>query len=505
MYENPAVFSSKDLSASRRAAQFLMPRIDFSDTGSIELAERLVRDFGVCGFIVFNGDVDLVRKTTRKLASISEFPLFFGCDVERGLGQRVSGGTLFPFAMAQGAIDDEATLRRQAAITAGEMKYCGLNLAFAPVLDVNSEPLNPIINVRAFSDDPALVSKLGGIFAETVQKEGVLACAKHFPGHGATLEDSHARLPRVEKSLERLMESDLPPFEEAIAKRLHCVMPAHVCFPALDQPGVPATLSEPILRGLLREKLGFSGLVVSDSFRMDALGGGEREDENILAALGCGVDIVLDPRDPEGFLKRQSEDEFFQDPARGESLSRIFYAKKLFASGGKEISTPDFERNAEHAREISRRSACVLRGGALRGGKVSVLHFGKEGSDGILDGLCEGLSEKKVTVQKRFRCPETPDLDASSSLVCVLSAAPAAWTENSIVSREMSDYVNSFSSFPGEKILLTFGSPYPAAEFPFFDTVVSLFDSSRAAGRAAAEVLAGERMSTARLPVRIGP
>ncbi len=505
MYENPAVFSSKDLSASRRAAQFLMPRIDFSDAGSVERAERLVRDFAVCGFIVFNGNVDLVRETTSKLASISEFPLLFGCDVERGLGQRVSGATLFPFAMAQGAIDDEATLRRQAAITAGEMKYCGLNLAFAPVLDVNTEPLNPIINVRAFSDDPALVSKLGGVFMETLQKEGVMACAKHFPGHGATLEDSHARLPRVEKSLERLMESDLPPFREAIAKRLHCVMPAHVCFPALDPLGVPATLSESVLRGLLRQKLGFNGLVVSDSFRMDALGEERREDENILAALARGVDIVLDPRDPEGFLERRTEDDFFRDSARAESLSRIFYAKKLFASGGEEIPVPDFERNAEQAREISRRSACVFRGGVLRPGKISVLHFGKEDSDELLDGLCEGFSEKKVTVQRRFCWPETPSLDASSSLVCVLSAAPAAWTENSIVSREIADYVKSFSSFSGEKILLTFGSPYPAAEFPFFDTVVSLFDSSRAAGRAAAEVLTGERMSTARLPVRIGP
>ena len=118
MYENPAVFSSKDFSAPRRAAQFLMPRIDFSDPGSVERAERLARDFCVCGFIIFNGDVRRVRETTRRLASISEFPLFFGCDVERGLGQRVSGGTLFPFAMAQGAIDDEELLRRQAVITA---------------------------------------------------------------------------------------------------------------------------------------------------------------------------------------------------------------------------------------------------------------------------------------------------------------------------------------------------------------------------------------------------
>ena len=503
MYENPAVFSSEEIPSPRRAAQFLMPRIDFRDSASVERAERLVRDFGVCGFIVFNGDVEQVRETTRRLASLSELPLLFGCDVERGLGQRVSGATLFPFSMAQGAIDDEVLLRRQAVITAREMKYCGLNLAFAPVLDVNTEPRNPIINVRAFSDDPAIVSRLGGIFAEVMQKEGVLACAKHFPGHGATLEDSHARLPSVKRPLEQLMETDLAPFREAIEKRLHSVMPAHVCFPALDPLGLPATLSEPILCDLLREKLGFNGLIVSDSFRMDALGGEEREEENILAALGSGVDIVLDPRDPEEFLKRCAEDDFFRDPERGESLSRIFYAKKLFAPGGDKVPSPDFERNAEDAREISRRSVCVLRGGVLSGGEVSVFHFGTDGTEELLGGLREGLSGGGVGLEELFCWPETPQLYGGSSLVCVLSVAPAGWTENCVVPPEIIDYVNKFSSFSGEKILLTFGSPYPAAEFTFFDTVISLFDSSRTAGRAAAEVLTGDRSSTARLPVKI--
>lgn len=504
MYENPGVFSSKDLPASRRAAQFIMPRIDFSDPDSVRKAEILARDFCVCGFIVFNGDVEQVRETTGRLASLSEFPLFFGCDVERGLGQRVSGGTLFPFAMAQGAIDDEETLRLQAVITAREMRYCGLNLAFAPVLDVNTEPRNPIINVRAFSDDPAVVSKLGSVFAEALQKEGVLACAKHFPGHGAALEDSHARLPSVEKSLEGLMESDVPPFREAIAKRLHCVMPAHVRFPSLDPLG-PATLSGPILGGLLRGKLGFSGLVVSDSFRMDALGGEEREEENILAAVASGVDIVLDPRDTEGFLERCAEGDFFQDSARGESLSRIFYAKKLFVSGGEEESAPDFEKNAEEAREIARRSACVLRGGTLRGGKVSVFHFGTEKTEELLGGLREGFSQAGVAVEKIFSQPESPYLTGGCALVCVLSTAPAGWTENSVIPRAVADRINGFSSFSGEKVLLTFGSPYPAAGFPFFDTVVSLFDSSRAAGSAAAAILAGKRIPTARLPLRMGP
>ncbi len=502
MYENPAVFSSKDLSAPRRAAQFIMPRIDFRDPGSVRRAERLAQDFCVCGFIVFNGEVEQVRETTRRLASLSEFPLLLGCDVERGLGQRVSGATLFPFAMAQGAIDDEEVLRHQAVITAREMRYCGLNLAFAPVLDVNTEPRNPIINVRAFSDDPGVVSKLGSVFAETLQKEGVFACAKHFPGHGATLEDSHARLPSVEKPLKQLMKLDIAPFREAIARRLHCVMPAHVCFPALDPLG-PATHSGPILRALLREKLGFSGLVISDSFRMDALGGEEREEENILAAIASGVDIVLDPRDPEGFLKRRAEEDFFKDPARGESLSRIFYAKKLFASGGEEVLIPDFERNAEEAGEISRRSACVLRGSTLRSRKVSVFHFGTEGTEDLLGGLREGFSGGGVAVEKSLSLSETLELRNDCSLVCVLSTAPAGWTENSVIPQAIMDCVNSFSSFSGEKILLTFGSPYPTAGFPFFDTVVSLFDSSRAAGCAAAGILTGDKSSTARLPVKI--
>ena len=504
MYENPAVFSSRNLSAPRRAAQFIMPRIDFRDPGSVRKAELLTQDFCVCGFIVFNGDVEQVRKTTATLASLSEFPLLFGCDVERGLGQRVSGATLFPFAMAQGAMDDEEVLRRQAVITAREMKYCGLNLAFAPVLDVNTEPRNPIINVRAFSDDPATVSKLGSVFAETLQKEGVLACAKHFPGHGAALEDSHARLPRVEKSLKRLMESDIEPFREAIAKRLHCVMPAHVSFPSFDPLGSPATLSEPVLRGLLRGKLGFSGLVVSDSFRMDALGGEEREEDNILAALASGVDIVLDPRDPEGFLEKCADDDFFQDSARGESLSRIFYAKKLFALGGEEVSAPDFDKNAEEAREIARRSVCVLRGGALCGGKVSVFHFAAGDAKELLDGLFGGFSDAGVVVEKSFSWSEAREIRDDCTLVCVLSTAPAGWTENSAIPRAVMDRLRGFSSFSGEKVLLTFGSPYPVADFSFFDTVVSLFDSSCAAGRAAAEILTGERTSTARLPVKIG-
>lgn len=504
MYENPAVFSPKDVPAARRAGRFVMPRIDFGDPGTVGRAEALVRDFGVCGFIVFRGEIEEVRETTARLDALSDFPLLFGCDVERGLGQRVRGGTYFPFAMSQGAADDPGLVRRQAAATAEEMRYCGLNLAFAPVLDVNSEPRNPIINVRAFSDDPAAVSRLGGAFAETLQKEGVMACAKHFPGHGATARDSHVELPVVEKSLESLMERDVAPFREAVAGRLCCVMPAHVSYPALDPGGVPATLSAPILGGLLREKLGFDGIVVSDSFMMDALGGADKEEENMLAAISRGVDVILDPRDPAGFLEKNGKGAFFRDPARVESLARTFRAAGLFAPRKTDVPAPDFEGNRKLAEEICARSACVLRGGALRGERIFLCCFGTAENPGLLDALVAALEEGGKRVERRFSFPENPPVPDGASLLCAVSTGVSAWTRDCFVPDDAAGWIDGFSGFSGEKALLCFGSPYPAARFGFFDAAVALFDSVPGAGRAAAGILLGERTAGAELPVDIG-
>ncbi len=505
MYENPSVLSLKDLSPSRRAAQMLMPRVDLADPDSVKLAEKLVRNFGIGGFIIFNGDIKSVRDLTLHLSDLSEIPLFFGCDVERGLGQRVSGATLFPFTMALGAINDESLARRQAEATAQEMRYCGLNLAFAPVLDVNSEQKNPIINVRSFSDDPKIVAKLGAVFGETLQKQGVIACAKHFPGHGATLEDSHAGAARVNRPLRELEQCDLLPFREVIAAKIHCMMPAHVSFPALDPSGLSATLSQKILRCILREQLGFEGVVVSDSFRMDAVGGESYEGENVMAAFVCGVDIVLDPRDPEVFLSRCASRQFFSGTECRESLGRILYAKKLFVADRQNETLPSFSANQELTQQISRRSACVLKGNPICQKKVSLVFFSTDENKEILFGLAEGLSQKGVSVERTFSFPQSLDVSADCALICVVSTGPAAWTENCSLPPQAVDYVNSLFSHLGEKFLLTFGSPYPADMFPFFDTMISFFDPSRQGGVTAAEVLCGEIKTVSKLPVIIKP
>jgi beta-N-acetylhexosaminidase len=175
-----------NLNMAQKIGQVIMPRIDFNDPNSLPLAKRLVKECEVGGFIIFNGKRDIVTETTRELQAVSEIPLLFGCDAERGLGQIVSDMTLFPFTMSLGAARDEELVYNQAHFIAHEMKECGLNLLFAPVADVNTNPDNPIINIRSYGDEYALVSRLCVAFIKGCQENGVLACAKHFPGHGRT-------------------------------------------------------------------------------------------------------------------------------------------------------------------------------------------------------------------------------------------------------------------------------------------------------------------------------
>ena len=160
----------RELTFEEMSGQAVMPRIDFNKKEDIERAFQLVDKYKVAGFIIFNGEIEKVSGTTAKLQSESEIPLLFGCDAERGLGQIVEGGTKFPFLMSQGAAGDKMLLEQQAEITAMEMKYCGLNLLFAPVLDINTNPDNPIINTRSFSDDKNVVSDLGVIFFQKIKE-----------------------------------------------------------------------------------------------------------------------------------------------------------------------------------------------------------------------------------------------------------------------------------------------------------------------------------------------
>jgi beta-glucosidase-like glycosyl hydrolase len=254
-------------------------------------------DLGVGGFILFGGTTESVRRLTSDLLRRAERPLLIASDLERGPGQQVVGLTEFPPPMALAALGDPAVVRWAGAVTAQEARAVGINWVFAPVADLDILPENPIVQTRAFGDDPDRVATSVRNWIEGCQTAGALACAKHFPGHGRTAVDSHLALPVVTTEAETLRTSDLYPFAVAVESGVASVMTAHVAYPALDATGVPATLSRDIL-GHLRQRMRFDGLVVTDALIMDGALEGRRESDAAVEAVQAGVDLLLYPNDP---------------------------------------------------------------------------------------------------------------------------------------------------------------------------------------------------------------
>jgi beta-glucosidase len=249
---------------------------------------------GVGGFILFGGPAEHVAALTEDLHSKSRVPLLIGADLERGAGQQFTGQTALPPLAAIASLGDVQAVRRAAAVSAREARELGINWIYAPDCDLDIEPNNPIIGTRSFGSDPEQVGEYAGAWIDACQAEGVLACAKHFPGHGRTTTDSHKELPRVEESADIIKQTDLVPFRRAIERGVASIMSAHVAFPALDPSGAPATLSREILTNLLREELQFTGLVVTDALIMEGvLGGGEAE--AVVRAVNAGCDCLLYP------------------------------------------------------------------------------------------------------------------------------------------------------------------------------------------------------------------
>ncbi len=278
------------------------PRWELDNASLQRLLQR-----GVGGVILLGGSAAELRLRTRQLAAWASEPLLLCADVEEGVGQRFEGASWLvpPLALARIHATDPALAldlaRRYGACTGREARQLGLNWVLAPVCDVNNNPANPVINVRAWGEDPATAGALAAAFCHGAQAEGVLTCAKHFPGHGDTASDSHLELPLLPHSRARLEAVELPPFRDAIAAEVAAVMTAHLLLPALDAEH-PATLSRPVLTGLLREALGFEGLIVTDALVMEAIAGRYGASEAAVLALEAGADLVLMPGDADGAI-----------------------------------------------------------------------------------------------------------------------------------------------------------------------------------------------------------
>lgn len=286
-----------------RLAQLIMVRIGSNlppvvvvDDDEARIATLLER-CPIGGLLLFNGTKALTPRALRRLQASSKYPLLVGSDIERGVGQQIRGYTLFPHAAALARSSDGVGFFLESVVP--EAREAGIHITFAPVADVNTNRRNPIIAIRAFSGDPERAAHLTASYVWIAEDSGLLTTAKHFPGHGDTHQDSHDSLPSVAKSLDELRACELLPFQAAIDAGASLVMTAHVAFPQIDPSGLPATLSPTILKNLLRDEMGFAGVVCSDSLLMAGVRDlFDNEGEMALAALNAGVDLLLDVKAP---------------------------------------------------------------------------------------------------------------------------------------------------------------------------------------------------------------
>lgn len=293
-----------DWSVEQLCNQVVFPRLNITDyILNEEYRKRITKlvQNGIGGFCVFGGNIDNNIRVINELQLYSDVPLLFAGDFENGLPMRLSEGTDFPHSMALGRINLDYT-SQTAQMIAIEAKAIGVHWNLAPVADVNNNPNNPVINIRSFGDDPILVSAHTQSYVQATQQERVLACAKHFPGHGNTAVNSHLSLPVLELSFNELLQTELLPFTSAINAGVKSIMLGHLALPKIDNSGLPASLSKVIVQDVLRDYLKFDGIVLTDALEMAAITDNFSQTQVIHLSLIAGVNVLLMPENPENFI-----------------------------------------------------------------------------------------------------------------------------------------------------------------------------------------------------------
>ena len=518
----------------------------FASTSSPEFQEWAgwVEDDEIGGIYLSVGLPHSYAAKINELQARSRIPLLVTSDFENGgPGMRINhsyalpsllpqgGGTSFPPTMAFGAIGEERFAREYGRITAVEAKAVGLHLNFAPVLDVNSNPENPVINTRSFGEDPEAVARLGAAFIEGSHEGGVLATAKHFPGHGDTQTDSHVALPVVPADLARLNSLELVPFRKAVDQGVDAVMTAHVVVSGLQGlEGAPATFDARIMTDLLRDDLGFAGLLLTDALVMGALSERYGTGEVAVLALEAGSDVLLMPTDVTEAIDAvmAAVGQGRLEPSRIRTSARRVLETKARAGlhMGRMVDLDAVDEvvgAADHlafADTVATRSITLLRDrdavlpvDARRTRTVLSLTYAR--TDNLIAGSrFDPALANRVEVANRARVgPETPPevydslkgLAGEADLVIVsVYVPPRSGTGEVSVSEDMADFIAAVGS-ERPMMVISFGNPYLLAALPESPGYLIAWGAHEVSQNAAVRALFGQAAISGRLPVSIPP
>ncbi len=507
-----------EMTIEEKIGQLIM--VGFEGTQANEAIENHIRERHVGGVVLFSRNIQSPQQTaelTNQLQRLArttahQIPLFIGIDQEGGWVIRLKeGATVLPGNMALGATDSTELAARAGEITAAELAAVGVNLNFAPVVDVNNNPQNPVIGRRSFGESPELVSRLGVAYIRGLQRHGVLATAKHFPGHGDTTIDSHFDLPTVSHDLEHIHALELHPFRAAIEADVAAIMTAHIIYPALDADR-PATLSPTILTDLLRKELGFDGLLITDDMEMKAIDDRYRSGEAAVMAIEAGADIVMVLWSPTKQLEALDalltavKSGRISQARLNQSVERILKSKE--GAFNRWLVDPDAvggtvgtEAHQQLAQTIASQAITLV------GNRDNLLPLKLEPETAVLilsasSTLFENFKAHHPNTTEA-KIPQKPE--AENALPQLI---PRAGEADVVIAGIMNDeqaalvqQVSMGTTTP--VIVIALGSPYTLQHCPAVSASLAAYDIHNASVSAAVEVILGAQEAQGKLPIQL--
>jgi beta-N-acetylhexosaminidase len=500
---------------------------------------RLITEVKVGGLVLTNvSNGHVVRKAEpyalaaflNRLQRVARVPLLVGGDFERGASMRVDGATVFPHAMAFGAAGDPELTRFEGVVAAREARAMGVQWVYYPVADVNNNPDNPIINIRSFGENPEAVAANVKAFIEGAHSDKrnyVLTTAKHFPGHGDTSVDSHVNMPTISADRQRLDRVELVPFRAAIDAGVDSIMTAHIAVPALAPADVPATLSPAILTDLLRNQLGFKGLVVTDALEMGGIANGFSSGEAAVRALEAGADALLMPANPDAAIRAVVAAVGSGRLSRArirDSVVKLLSAKEKLGLDrrrsvdlegiGDVVDSPEAN---EKAQEVADRAVTLVRntGGMVPLADPSracyvVLAESRSGTEG--QAFAQEVHKRAADAEVDTFDPSmsAADLDAALPrlMACPAYAVAAFATVGAYrgsvgLDGDLPRLVEALENSGKPLAFVALGNPYLLRNFPKVTAYLATFSNVPPSERAAVKALWGEIEIRGHLPVSI--
>lgn len=486
-----------------------------SHTDSIQ---KLINDYHLGGLIFFQGGPIRQATQTNHYQSISKIPLFIGIDGEWGLNMRLDSTSRYPYNMTLGAITDHKIIKKIGEQIGKDCKRMGIHINFAPVVDINTNSKNPVIGVRSFGEDKVNVTEKAWAFTDGLQSVGVLACAKHFPGHGDTASDSHKTLPTVSFSKERIDAIELFPYKELFNKGVAGVMVAHLNVPNLEsQEGLPSSLSYQIVTELLKEQLGYEGLIFTDALNMKGVADYGQPGDIDLAAFKAGNDVLLFTEDaPKAILKIMAayEQNDISEARLAHSVKKILAAKfdaglnryepieteGLINDLNQDVNAQLYDEAIKNAITLVKNEGQLVPMKNNTPEKIGFLKLGDDSAELFLESLklkgditdISNLSAKKLS----------EELSKYDKIIIGYHRKNSRIT--SAISKKDKKTIENISK-KHKTILSVFASQYSLKETDLeaVETVLISYENSEIANKATAEIIFGESGVNGTLPASI--